>query len=69
MNSKKPSDDLSLLTSTLRSAATEDGSAATHFKGWAKPGLVPLGLGAPNSDSARSNKDRKSTRLNSSHRH
>lgn len=27
--------------------------SSTHFKGWAKPGPVPPGLGAPNSNSAR----------------
>jgi tRNA1Val (adenine37-N6)-methyltransferase len=35
--------DLSLLTS----------AATTHFKGWAKPGPVPPGLGVPSTGSAR----------------
>jgi len=28
-------------------------SPETHFKGWAKPGPIPPGLGAPNPDPAR----------------
>jgi tRNA1Val (adenine37-N6)-methyltransferase len=32
-------------------------NSATHFKGWAKPGPVPPGLGAPVSDPARSAED------------
>ena len=42
MNQKKQPDDLRLLT-----------AAATHFKGWAKPGVIPPGLGAPSTSSAR----------------
>jgi tRNA1Val (adenine37-N6)-methyltransferase len=32
-------------------------TSETHFKGWAKPGPIPPGLGAPNSRSARTGGD------------